>query len=408
MSSALADRSRLHADAPSPRAPLGRLLLNGAAVALWVCLVGFGVVAAPVLLAWLGSGATEPLGGALSVAAAGWLLGMGATLTAADASWNLTPLGLTLVSLVLAFRGGAWAAESSRPTTGARVGALAAATTLTAAALGALAASALTLTQVDVDPGEAAAQAALVTLTGAAAGLLAADSHVRGLLRARLPDWLRGSAAPAAGALATLLAASAAVMTVALVGGFSTVASLVEQIDPGAAGLVALGMLSLVYVPTLLLWTLAVLVGPGVSLGSQVSVSAWDVQVGPLPGFPPLGVVPESMPTWVGVLGVMALLAAGVVAGLLVRRRQPAGAPWWRAPVTAAVAGVLVGLAVSTLTWAASGGMGPGDLAWAGASAGVTGLVAGGAVTLTGAATAAVTGWRYRPSRDDRASLSAS
>ena len=411
MSSALADRPRLHADAPDSGVPVARLLLHGAAVAVWVCVVGFGVVAAPVLLAWLGSGATEPLGDALSIAAAGWLLGLGATLTGADASWNLTPLGLTLVSLVLAYRGGIWAAEWSRPITGARAGALAASTCVTAAALGALAASVLTVPQITIDPGEAAAQTALVTLTGAAVGLLVAEPRVRRLTLARLPDWLRGSAIPAAGALSTLLMVSAAVMTVALVGAFGTVSSLAEQIDPGVAGLVTLLVLTLVYVPTLLVWTLAVLVGPGVSLGTQVSVSAQDVQVGPLPGFPALGIVPESMPSWVGVVGAVALVGAGVVAGLLVRRRDPAGAAWWQGPASAALAGLLVALAVSVLAWAASGGMGPDDLAWVGVRSAVAGLVAGVAVGLSGAATAALLGWRgrrYNPSRDVRASVSAS
>ncbi len=391
--------------------PVARLLLHGAAVAVWVCVVGFGVVAAPVLLAWLGAGATEPLGDALSIAAAGWLLGLGATLSSADASWNLTPLGLTLVSLVLAYRGGIWTAESSHPITGARAGALAAAMTVTAAALGALAASVLTVPQITIDPGEAAAQTALVILTGAAVGVLVAEPDIRRLMGARLPGWLRGSAIPAAGALATLLMVSTAVMTVALVGAFGTISSLVQQIDPGVAGLVTLVVLTLVYVPTLVVWTLAVLVGPGVSLGAQVSVSAQDVQVGPLPGFPALGIVPESMPGWVGVVGAVSLLGAGVVAGLLVWRRDQAGAAWWQGPASAAVAGLMVALAVSALTWAASGGMGPGDLGWVGVQSAVTGVVIGAAVALSGAATAALLGWRrrrYNPSRDVRASVSAS
>jgi hypothetical protein len=409
VSSALADHPRLRSDVPDPGVSLARLLVHGAAVALWVCVVGFGVVAAPVLVAWLGSGATEPLGDALSVAAAGWLVGLGATLTTPDATWNLTPLGLTLVSLVLAYRGGVWAAESSRPTTGARVGALAAAVTVTAGGLGALTASVLTVAQVTIDPGEAGAQAALVTLTGAAVGMLAAEPDVRASLVSRLPDWVRGAAAPAAAAGATLLAGTAGVMTVALVGAFGTVSSLVEQISPGVAGVVTLLVLSLVYLPTLLLWTLAVLVGPGVDLGAQVSVTAQQVQVGPLPGFPLLGIVPETMPGWVRVLGPFVLLAAGVVTGALVARRGRVGQAWWQGPATAAVSGLAVAVAVSVLTWASSGAMGPGDLAWVGVSAGAAGLVAGGAVAAAGATTAALLGRRgYGSSRDRSASVSAS
>lgn len=395
---------------------MARLLAHGAAVALWVCVAGFGVVAAPVLIAWLGAGAVEPMADVLSVAATGWLLGMGVTLSTPDAYWGLTPLALTLVSVLLAYRGGLWAAESTRPGTGSRIGTLLASTTLTAAALGGIVAAAVSSDGLRIDPGEAASQAGLVTLTGMAAGVLLADAGWRPELSRRFPAWVGAALRPAMAALAVLLAAAAALTTVALVASFGTITALLDQLAPGVAGLVALLLLCLAYLPTLLVWVLAVAVGPGVSLGAVVSVSGSGVSLGPLPGFPLLGVAPEAMPGWVPAVGIASVVLAGLLAGLMATGRAAGSEapPAWQPAASAALAGVAVGLAVAFASWASSDAMGPGDLSWVGVQAGQVGAMVGAAVASTAATTAAVIGWRrarrlpQSPSRDASDSFSAS
>jgi hypothetical protein len=181
--------------------------------AAWTIVVGLAVVAAPVLLAWLGSGAREPLVDVLAVAAAGWLLALGATLSTADASWGLLPLGLTIVLVVLASRAAGWAAETCGARTRSALLVLVAAFTGTGAVLAAVAAllsGPAAGLAVRVDPGEAAARALLVLGTGAAVGLLREG-------RWRVEGWSARLAIPALGALAVLVAVSAAVTTVALV-----------------------------------------------------------------------------------------------------------------------------------------------------------------------------------------------
>lgn len=387
---------------------MGWLLARGAGAAVWTHLAGLAVVAAPVLLAWVSAGADEPFGDALSVAAIGWLLGLGGTVSTPDASWSLTPLGLTLVLLVLAYRGGLWAAEQGGLTTGTRLGALLASAGVTAAVLGGVTAAGLTLQSASVDPGEAAVHAAAVCVLGAATGVLTVQRQVVAKVRSRLPSWMWGALRPAVGALATLVAVAGAVTTTMLVFSFGRITSLLEQIDPGVAGLVALLLVCLAYLPTLVVWALAVLVGPGVSLGSAVSVSATDVTSGALPGFPLLAGVPEAVPAWLWPLGVVAVLGCGVIAGTLAARG--AAGRRWEPAATGALAGLLVGAAVGLATWAASGGMGPGDLAWVGAPAAATAGTVAAAMGAAAAASATVLTWRsgYSPSRDDSESLSAS
>lgn len=365
-----------------------RAATAGALAGCWTAVVGFAVVAAPVLLAWLGAGADEPMADALSVAATGWLLGLGATLRADEVAWGLVPLGLTLVVAVLASRATGWAVEWSGARARSALMVLVAALAATGGLLAAAAAS-LSSLAARADPGEAAARAALVLVFGAVGGLLVER-------RWRVGGWW-GRVLPAAAAAAALIVcASAAALTVALVASAGTITRLAAQIDPGLGGFAALLALCLAYLPTAVVWVLAVLVGPGLSLGAQVSVSLGGVTSGPLPGVPLLGAVPTAVPDgWLAV-GAAALVGAGVLAGVLVARDTPAGTPAPRSLAAAAGAGILAGAGLGIAAWAASGPLGPGDLGQVGttpaAVAGVVALVVGTVATLV----VATGGWRER------------
>lgn len=417
MSVDLADRPPLDQVEPAPS--VSAVLARGAAVAVWVCLASFGVVAAPVLIAWLGAGASEPISDALSVAGLGWLAALGSTLSMPDMTVDLTPLGLTLVVVLLACRGGLWAGEGAVSATGTRVATLLAATALTAGVVAGVAATLVASDTVAVDPGDAATHAGLLTLTGTALGVRsiwwAGISH-------RVPRVLALAWRPTLAAASVLLALAAGVTTVTLVSSFGEITSLLDQLDPGAAGMLALLLACLAYLPTLLVWVLAVAVGPGVSVGAVVSVGGAGVDEGALPGFPLLALVPDSVPAWLTPVGLTGVVAAGALAGLVAHRASAAPSPasgaasdsspspWWEPVAAAVLAGVAVGITVAFAAWAASGSMGPGDLSWAGVEP-LVGVTVGLAVTASASATAGTLSWRRRrqsPSRDASESFNAS
>lgn len=367
----------------------------GVAVGVWVSLAGLVVVAAPVLLAWLGEGAAEPLSDAVVIAAAGWLLGVGATVVTPDAAWGLTPVGLALVSIVLAYRGGHWIAASARASTGL----VATSTGLAAATAGLLAAGTALVVGSDVlavGAADAAVHAGLLVLVSVAAGVVRSDHPVAGVVSSALPVVVRGSLLPAVGAAAVLLAASAALTTAAMVGSFGTITSLLGQLDPGLAGTVALFVLSLAYLPTIIVWALAVLVGPGVAIGSEVALRAGTAEAQTLPGFPLLGVVPADLPEWLPAVGVTAMLAAGVVSGLLVVRRRAADETLPTMGLRAVLAGIVVGGLVALGSCAASGPFGPGALSSVGVDVAAVGGVVACGVAVTGAACAVALSRRRR------------
>lgn len=226
-------------------------------------------------------------------------------------------------------------------------------------------------------------------------------------LHARVVAW-RGdwSAVPglavrgAVAALAGLVGIASLVLAVALVARGGEIIALYEtaQVDGLGATLLTIG--ELMYLPTLVVWALAWVAGPGFALGPGTAVSPAGTQVGVVPGIPILGAVPESVSPWL-LLVLLAPVGAGALAGWIVRSRLVAGRPapassaagsWWsdaapsasaaheavgpRVVLTVAIA-VLSGGVAAVLSLAAAGSMGPGRLAAVGPSAGPVALAVG-------------------------------
>ncbi len=164
----------------------------------------------------------------------------------------------------------------------------------------------------------------------------------------------------------------------ALIVSYGQVIALYESVQAEVLGGVALTVGQLLLVPTAVLWSFSWLVGPGFALGTGSGVSALGTTVGPLPAIPLLGAVPAAGegPGFV-VLLVPVLLA--FVAGLAVRPRLvaelPAGAPWRRWALLAAVlAALIAGLLAAGLAAIAAGSAGPGRLAQIGPDGVAVGL----------------------------------
>ncbi|MGC5169086.1 DUF6350 family protein [Microbacterium sp. DT81.1] len=226
----------------------------------------------------------------------------------------------------------------------------------------------------------------------------------------------RGTAIALAG---LVMAASAAVGVSVLLRGDEVIA-LYESTHLDALGATVVTLGQLAYLPTLVVWALAWLAGPGFAIGVGTAVSPAGTQLGVLPGIPLLGLIPEGGSDWL-LLVLLVPVAAGAVAGWAIRSRMVA--PKLAAPATAvpvarveltgliptvpiappvappapehepvgpriavtAGIGILAGALAALLAWAASGSLGPGRLAEVGPSAGPVALAVGLEV-LVGAA----------------------
>lgn len=126
----------------------------------------------------------------------------------------------------------------------------------------------------------------------------------------------RGSAVVVVGLVG--LGALGMAVTLILRGGEIIALFEAAHVDAFGATVVTLGQLA--YLPTLVVWSISFLAGPGFLLGVGTSVAPAGTHVGVLPGIPVLGAVPESTTPWLLLLALLPV-AVGAFAGWIARSR---------------------------------------------------------------------------------------
>jgi hypothetical protein len=215
---------------------------------------------------------------------------------------------------------------------------------------------------------------------------------VIGLLLARsdaLPEWTRwrpDTRAIVATALRGGAAASAAVVTVAalavvasLLVNYAQIITLYENLHSEALGGIALTIAQILFLPNLVIWAAAWLVGPGFAIGGGSSVSPLGTTLGPIPSIPVLGALPQGdfVFAFAGlVVPILAgFLAGALLSGSLAERIRSTGRLTWMLGAGLG-SGVVGGAILGLLAWASAGSIGPGRLQTAGPDPIVVGLVA--------------------------------
>lgn len=372
--------------------------------------VGLAVVVAPFTLVWvLGFGGDADWGALWTSSATVWQLGhvvplwitlpgdylalAGIDPVAASFTLSLAPLAFAAFTAIFAARSGVRAAEAGAWITGVAVG------TLVYTAIAALVAltarnelAAATLWQGILYP-------ALIFGVPALLGALisewsTADDGAVAALRDRIESspagWGEAPALIARGSavvIVGLIGLGALATAVAVFARGGEVIALYEAAHADALGVTAITLAQLAYLPTLVVWAVSFLAGPGFSLGEGTTVAPAGTQVGVLPGVPILGVVPETTTPWLLLLALLPI-GLGAFAGWIARSRlvaheatgthDPIGA---RLAVTLGIA-ILAAAATALLCLLASGSIGPGALAQVGPAPGPVALAVGLEVAL--------------------------
>jgi hypothetical protein len=170
-----------------------------------------------------------------------------------------------------------------------------------------------------------------------------------------LPFPARDGLAATGAALLSLVVAASLLLAVAIIGSFDEMTSLLVELNAGISGLLLLAVLTLGYLPVAVMWSLAYLLGPGVTVSVGTIVSPYvDTSTAALPGFPLLAALPDQPPTGAVLLPLLAV-AAGAVAGALLRRRGQIGL---RGCLVAAGSAIATGAILAIAAWLASGSLG--------------------------------------------------
>ncbi|WIA99843.1 DUF6350 family protein [Curtobacterium sp. MCBA15_012] len=366
--------------------------------------VGLGIALVPLTLLWgFEYGLQVDWDVFWKAAGSVWLVGHGVDVTfrlgadaagaagvegaAGDVHVTLAALGFAVVTAWLGGRAGRRFAETDHRTTGLLVGTVGVALLGTGVALSASSAAIHPVVwQSVVLPALWFAVPALVTSEVCRRRrALPADPLTQRVLDLtdRIPGVWRTTAAFAlrAGTIVTavVVAAAGVVVALLLLTSFADVIALYERSHAGVVGGIAMTVGQLAFLPDLVAWATAWLVGPGFAIGSGSSVSPVGTVLGPIPGIPVFGALPASGHTF-GLLWVLVPVVAGFVVGGLLRPRLVQALGDRDSAVQRALAGVATGVVAGVLTGVltgiASGSVGPGRLAQAGPDGLLVGLFA--------------------------------
>lgn len=375
------------------------LWLQGALESAQAAIISALVVAAPILAVWATAGFLNSEPDALArLAGQAWLLIHGVPLlldtvgTGSAAAHpqsgilSLTPLGLTLIPFLLAWRAGRRLARASYTDQ------------LWQALLGSwLMYAAFGLTTGFVcrtdDVGVGLWSAALVPLVPVGLGMVIGARREAGswsrLIGVDAVAWLSrtsqhsrwagsylGSAVKAGFvALMTSLAMSCVLLAATFFIHWNLVVAVYEAVDAGATGGAMLTIAQLGFLPNLAVFALAWISGAGIGLGVGSQAGALGTAVGPLPSIPVFAALPAG-PLDFAVAALVVPVLAGTLAGWWFLREGEnhfdewlsikIRARWFTATVSTLALGVMVGsvagLLAAGLAWLASGSAGIGRL----------------------------------------------
>lgn len=355
-----------------------------------VALIGLALAFIVTLGSWaLAPHASETGPDAVARVAVGmWLYAHHVPLDIGTVSLGLVPLGLLILPGLLTYAGGRQVARVVRPQSLADVTRAVIPYALVYGVIAAIVAGVVRSEVVQPAPRTAFVAATFIALMGGGLGLLRASGQLRQAMQA-IPGPVRAVAASAAAGLATVVMVSAVLTTVALAIGFPDAAEMYRSLDAGWAGAPVLVLLTMAFVPNLVLWTAAFTTGLGFPLGAEGVVSPQSVDYGALPVFPPLAAMPpQGQPgIWAYVALAAPLLGGYVVAAVLHRRQRTA--PVEQLAAHAAAGGAIAGAGLGILCWLSAGSVGNQALISLGPVGWRVGLVAGMEMALV----AAVVAW---------------
>lgn len=339
----------------TPAATLWPRSVAGLIAGGWASLMSLVLFLFVVTLAWV----LAPMGvgqfaDVMRAAGSFWLLANGGALEWQNAPISLPPLLLTFVLLLFMRRAGGWLAEAVDAADVAGVKQSFAFAIAAVVSVQLLVAASISSSTLQVSLFRSAVGAAIVASVGFGWGL-------GRRLGVELPEaWYihRVSVQRYFFALGTTALALTIVSGVVHRQAFIDV---LRAVAGDATSIMQFLFVCIVFLPTFVLWVMAVLLGPGFSFGVGTQIGLLGVEVGALPPIPLFALIPTNPPAWSWLLLTVPLSAAFWAIRPVPREEN--GRLHLRSMVELLALGALAGIAASALS---SGALGPGRLATTG------------------------------------------
>ena len=352
-------------------------LIAAPTAALSVALVGLTVVGLVVAGAWWGG--VEPAGPwheAMAITGSAWVMSYGVPVQLMGTDYSLIPWGLTLIPLWLSHQAGRWLIGVVQPGRWRTLVVTWGLTVAVGAVMVGGASMLADLPDIQTNARRAMMMAVAIGLVGVGSGMWRASALPRQAL-VRIPMVVRVVVRASTVGFFALVGIAALVLALATAMSFGEIVSVLTSLEPTLADAVAIAVISLGYLPTLVAWSMAYLVGAGIWLGPDVLISPFVASVPPtpLPTFPPLAALPEASGPGTWALPAATILA-GALVGLSISRWAAREGPLIRISL-AFIASAVTAAGVYGYLWLSSGGLGDGRLAAIGPEPGLGALLAG-------------------------------
>ncbi len=272
-------------------------------------------LASLILLPTLFFGGDRPstVKGYLDAVTWGWLLMNGVPPKLGSATITLVPWGLAIIPWALLFRAGR--SFSLRTTKGTQWRVLGG-VTMVVIYVGAIVAAAHFTTSINVSFNDwwALSVSFVIGVSAVTVGVLSGANTQLGL---RIPALAMFVLKRGVAAAATFIGVASLLLALRLLVNFDVAMDLFRGLNPGWSGFLAMLALTIGYLPVLVTWSAAYIVGAGFSIGPDVVVSPFIPVTAPtqLPPFPPLVAIPETAGALVWLLPLF-VISIGVVWGI--------------------------------------------------------------------------------------------
>lgn len=366
--------------------------VTAAIAAMWAAVAVVAPLLTLAVLVWLAdSRSTAPTTDAVRLAADSWLLAHGVPLTLSEGSFRFTPLLITAFICWQLGRAGATTARAVQSRGWGDHIRVALNIAVYYGILGAVVALWGRLPGVRASLWLAALILAGVALAASLIGALVGTESGRELL-AGLPSVVRNVSRAAGVAVASVLVVSAVLTLVMLAVSLGSVTDVLDDYSLGVVGGTGMLLLCVVYLPTVMLWSAAYVLGPGFAVGADTTVSVGEVQLNNISAFPLLAAVPTTPANTAAQLLLTLPVLAGLAAGVEFSRRYGC-APVRGLLLGALAVGALSGVLLGGTAVLADGSLGAGALSDFGPQAWQVAVFAAGSIGAGSVAGAAIHRW---------------
>jgi hypothetical protein len=351
-------------------------LVASAIAALAAVLIGYLVTLGFVMAAWLfaahGSESTLQVLRATGIA---WQVMHLVPAVIGQTTIGLLPWGFAILPIFILWKATQWALKSSQPKSAlefARIGI----TISLFYMMFALLVSAVSATADLSSSMAASAFHALGIALIATTVCIVSYAPSRTILTDALPKLVVDGIRPALIAFGLLFVSGSALISISLVMHWSEIRAVTSLMAPGILDGFFMTLLGIGYLPTVSVWSISYLMGPGIMLGGGSTVTAAIASPGALPAFPLLSILPSETAKFAHYLIVIPILVGVAIYFLMPRDRWDAQGDSlaismsfivrWREVITLMVSTGLLTVMLWLAACASSGPLGTGYLKFVG------------------------------------------